>query len=96
LRKPFVYTTIEPLNINNQVYYSFTSDSQEQFDLQNELQKDYISRVDVRGFEKEDAYVEISPHTLNQVSKGTNLNLISEIENSRNQSKASNHVNVKL
>ena len=33
LPKTILYTPIEPLNINNQVYYSFTSDSQEQFDI---------------------------------------------------------------
>ncbi len=71
--KPLVYTTIEPLNINNQVYYSFTSDSQEQFDLRRELKNEYISRVDVRSFENERTYAEINLNPKKQSSTGANL-----------------------
>lgn len=46
--KSTLYSPIEPMNINNQVYYSFTSDSQENLSFQNKLQNEYISRIDVK------------------------------------------------
>lgn len=98
-----MYTTIEPLNINNQVYYSFTSDSQELFDFQNELQNDYISRVNVKNNEEhydrtyirvDNSQTNIKPSLTSKVSR--DLNLINEIESSRNQNDVLSHVTVKF
>lgn len=91
-KPPLEYSPIEPLNINNQVYYSFTSDSQEKFELQNE----YISRIDVKSNTDNKLFFKVDPSGVNKKSsfnsKGNkNLNLISETENSRNQSETSSH-----
>ncbi len=94
LPKTILYTPIEPLNINNQVYYSFTSDSQEQFDLQNE----FISRIDVKPSKSNDNNkftISFTESDLN-LKGGKNSSLINEIENSRNQVETSHNYTVKL
>lgn len=94
--KAILYTPIEPLNINNQVYYSFASDSQEQFDLQNE----YISRIDVKPNSKsqtDDKKLKLSLNESDMSLKEANqLNRINEIDNSHSQVEASNNYTVKL
>lgn len=94
--KAILFTPIEPLNINNQVYYSFASDSQEQFDLQNE----YISRIDVKPNSKSQNDVKKFTLSLDEsdmsLKEGNQLNLINEIENSRSQVEASSNYTVKL
>lgn len=93
-----IYSPIEPLNINNQVYYSFTSDSQEKFDLQNE----FISRIEVKCNNKttdNKLHFKIdsnNPELIQPKEKTKDLNLINEIENSRNLIASSNHFTVKL
>lgn len=94
IEKPILYTTIEPLDVNNQVYYSFTSVSQEKFDTPDK----FISQVDVKCNNNNKLFFKIDPSIgpKSKKSKANNLYLIDEIEKSRNQSDLANQYTVKL